>query len=137
MPKLPIKQIEGHTPGPWLQDKDDIADSWITPVHEGNMSTSSLSIASTDGEILAFVVVSYDKWDDPQKERQLAANARLIAQAPAMLAALKAMDEAMCNAGNPHMSKEMRDQGRQAIIATRAAIAAVETGAALLAAIER
>lgn len=48
---------------------------------------------------------------------------RLQAARDELLAALVAMDEAMCNAGNPHMSAEMRAQGRQAIIATRAAIA--------------
>lgn len=65
------------------------------------------------------VICCFD--EDPKPE-----DARLMIMGPVLLAALKGMDEAMCNAGNPHMSKEERAQGRAAIIAARAAIAEVE-----------
>ena len=63
--------------------------------------------------------------DELLRARQVlgAERIKLEAERDELLAALKAMDEAMCNAGNPHMSKEERTQGRMAIIAARAVIA--------------
>ena len=50
------------------------------------------------------------------------ANARLIAAAPDLLAALQGLDEAYCRAGTP-LTREERTEDRKRIIAARAAIA--------------
>ncbi len=65
---------------------------------------------------------------DPLTQEPSEANARLIAAAPDLLAALVALDECYCAAG-PHLTKDERHQHRLTLIAARAAIAKA-TGAA-------
>lgn len=74
--------------GFWLMS-DSACDAWEIPVHEGRTSSSCHSIVDDEGEVVAFAVTSYNEWDNPTKEAQLTANARLIAAAPELLAALQ------------------------------------------------
>lgn len=67
-----------HTPGPWLTDRNNC--------HVGSIATIHHCLGND------WVEVWTDKWGDPPlDEARQEANARLIAKAPELLEALKAL----------------------------------------------
>ena len=76
-----------HTPGPWFID--NTAKRFAEPGH--------VAISAANHRVLAQVVVRMD--DEDEDSGGLLANARLIAAAPAMLAALKDCRRALELAG--------------------------------------
>lgn len=94
-----------HTPGPWVEagygDYND---------YDGNCRV----ILGEGGDIRTAIVLGFDN----DRNR---ANARLIAAAPDLLAALKGLSEAYCRAGSA-LSRDERHEDRMRLIAARAAI---------------
>lgn len=99
-----------HTPGPW-----SVSDMNAS----GNVSEDYLFIEPGIA-VIERKVAGQDANDMP--------DARLIAAAPELLAALQLLDEAYCNV-SPAMTRQDRANGRTALIKARAAIAKA-TGAA-------
>lgn len=97
-----------HTQGEWTI----INHSWSdTGIYSGT-------------ERIALIDIGDDATEDTQKEweEKAAANARLIAAAPDLLASLIALDEAFCSL-NDNMTREERQDARIKLIAARAAVA--------------
>jgi hypothetical protein len=105
-----------HTPGPWRVVIDD----------DGNPLSGRPSVQASDE--LDCGIVHWDGfvqpyWRSARGDKEIHANARLIAAAPELLAALKAMDAAICEGFETQAG---RMAGRKALIAARAAIAKAE-----------
>lgn len=98
-----------HTPGPWQAIRD------------GKRELYEIGVKR---EIVGFRLVAqvHFGFHEPTESQQHA-NARLIAAAPELLAALKAMDTALCDGFD---TQAARMAGRKALIAARAAIAKAE-----------
>ncbi len=104
-----------HTPGPWTAEICD--DGW------GAHSVISGAIAYDDKPYICGLsdrTTAFAPDDD-----EAIANAHLIAAAPCLLEALRALDEAYCRAGSP-LTKAERDEDRRRLVAARAAIAKAE-----------
>lgn len=99
--------------GPWLMS-DSACDAWEIPSHESRTSSSCHSIVDDEGEVVAFAVTSYNEWDNPTKEAQLTANARLIAAAPELLADLTAAAAQLRKYETLHRAKNTEDSLRKA-----------------------
>jgi len=100
-----------HTPGEWVTKTGNGWAHIYVDVKRGS---------AVDKTIAACAIAS--------NLSECEANARLIAAAPDLLAALIALDECYCEAGN-ELSKSERHQHRLVLIDARAAIAKA-TGAA-------
>ncbi len=96
-----------HTPGPW--EVGPVDDTVVTHV---GVDGVRYEVAAIDGD-----------YNQPETWPVMEANARLISAAPDMLAALKAMDAALCDGFETAAG---RLAGRKALIAARAAIAKAE-----------
>jgi hypothetical protein len=108
-----------HTPGPWQVMNDYDGATIVVANVDGETFSDGTSTFSYD-----FVCDTYGDGDDDSRSKAVAiANARLIAAAPDMLAALKAMDAALCDGFG---TQAARMAGRKALIAVRAAIAKAE-----------
>lgn len=103
------------TEGPWRQDN---AEPWSVD-HETASTTVYTGIVSRDG-VVALVVSADVHYSDPEHD----ANARLIAAAPELLAAVTELEDAiadgLCNSGIPDFDPDRLDRAREA---ARAAIA--------------
>lgn len=102
--------LVSHTPGPWSVEK---------PL-EFELSIVEADKPTHEWKFIANVPIA-PEFEFPQATAE--ANARLIAAAPDLLAALKAMDESLCNGFD---TQAARHAGRMALIAARAAIAKAE-----------
>lgn len=98
-----------HTPGPW---------AW----HESENSLIGLAGVHIIKDWGSYEGLSINDWDR-LTEDECTANKLLIAAAPDMLDALKAMDAALCEGFE---TQSGRMAGRKALIAARAAIAKAE-----------
>jgi hypothetical protein len=94
-----------HTPGPWVSFYKDKYKEWHVGVP---VSSGSMKLAL---------------FPDGCPTENPGPDCRLIAAAPDMLAALKAMDVALCDGFD---TQSTRMAGRKAVIAARAAIAKAE-----------
>lgn len=109
---LAEKVTEGsHTPGPWQ------VRAW------SSHASTTVGIESTDRPGWFDVVAECSGVGARFTREQEDANARLIAAAPELLAALKAMDTALCDGFD---TQSTRMAGRKALIDARAAIAKAE-----------
>ena len=115
--------MQKHTKGPWVIGQES-TDLMACP--EGGRF-HAIDAPAGNHYALAVVVTQLSN-DYPKGSRceQLMANARLIAAAPELLAALMGMDEALCRNND---TIEDRHQTRLNLIAARTAIAKA-TGAA-------
>ena len=101
-----------HTPGPWeFEVETNDSGGWRARAQCVRIWNGATLIADYDTSACEYA-------DDDEN----AANARLMAAAPELLAALIDMDEAYCDVG-PDMTQEKRNFGRKTLIAARAAIA--------------
>lgn len=100
-----------HTPGPWKLDPPS-----MSHVTSGSLGEGYHAIVAGQGSnyrgLHGFTITQFMGVDD----------ARLIAAAPDLLAALKSLDDCYCEVG-PDLTKVQRHQHRLALIAARAAIA--------------
>lgn len=105
-----------HTPGPWMVPhfaNDDVGCGCASVLAEQYMGAVAEVFIKVD------LPLGEGGNDCPPLE-EAKANARLIAAAPELLAALVALDEAFCSNND---TRQERHQSRLALIAARAAIA--------------
>lgn len=92
------KQMSAHTPGPWELDEGDDGDNFTI---------------RADGEFVTRLTKS--RYTDDRRDPEAYANAALIAAAPDLLAALKALaDEYGPNAGRMAIGSPRRELWRAA-----------------------
>lgn len=104
-----------HTPGPWRAAReknvrDDMCNGVIAECNDLWVAACYRSGTTAANERSA------------EAEAEAEANARLIASAPELLAALKALDECYCEV-HDEMSRAQRAHHRQVLIKARAAVA--------------
>lgn len=105
-----------HTPGPWRADLADIGGQVF--------GFSIVAEHGTHWHPVAYQSTYQHTNSECYEPAERKANARLIAAAPELLEALKLLDEAFC--ADDYGTKEGREKGRAALVATRAAIAKAE-----------
>lgn len=98
--------MSAHTKGEWLLAGENSDFVYALGPNGGNSFWAAVSSAGSD------------RISNEEK----AANARLMATAPKLLAALIALDDCYCSAG-PNLTKAERHQHRLTLIAARAAVA--------------
>lgn len=110
-PSRPISTEKvSHTPGPWTAERND-DDECYSIGTRANVPVGQRSVC-----------LVHFGYDEPAESEQHA-NARLIAAAPELLAACKALDVALCNGFD---TQDDRMAGRKALIAAREAVAKAE-----------
>jgi len=103
-----------HTAGTWVFLEEGRTEE------DGN-ACKPLTICSQSGDDLASVYSSDDSTASVPRAEAVA-NARLMACAPALIAALIGLDEAFCSLSD-NMTREERHDARLKLIAARAAVA--------------